>query len=78
LRHGCFEVLDDPINVGFMKRRSGCRTSRADGVDAVKRFADLALRRLEFRKCDVRHALRASSERIAFAGATDVRARGMR
>jgi len=35
-------MLDDPINVGCMNRRWGCWPSRADSVDAVKRFADLA------------------------------------
>jgi hypothetical protein len=78
LRHGCFEVLDDSINVGCVNRRSGSWTSHADGVDAVKGFADLALRRLEFRKCDVRHPLRSSSEWIALAGAPGIRARSMR
>jgi hypothetical protein len=65
-------MLDDPIDVGCMKRPCGGWPSRADSVDAVKRFADLALRHLEFRKCDVRHALRPSSARIAFAGAAGV------
>ena len=39
-------MLDDPINVGCMKSRCVCWPSRADGVDAVKRFTDLALRQL--------------------------------
>src|SRR5262245_19029441 len=61
-------MLDDPINVGCMKRCCGRRPSRPDRVDAVKCFADLALRHLEFSKCDVCHALRSSSERIAPQG----------
>jgi len=71
-------MLDDPVDVDCMKGRRRCRPSRADGVDAVKRFADLAFGRLQFREWDVPHAVRSSSERIRVAGETGVRAGGMR